>query len=191
VGNDLLDGTNNIFIGRNVADGVTGSGVFQDNVAIGRRAYISGNSGNARSVSLGFEAVASASDQIRLGRDNAAVYVHTKNALELSSDVRQKTEIKDINLGIDFVNKLRPVEYKWNEDTNRTHYGLIAQEVRDLAIESDIQFNGYGKNDNIAEDTKLTLAYTEFIAPLIKAVQDLSTQNQELLSRIEALESTN
>ena len=37
----------------------------------------------------------------------------------------------------------------------------------------------------------LSLGYSSFIAPLIKAVQELSTQNQELLNRIEALESAN
>jgi hypothetical protein len=37
----------------------------------------------------------------------------------------------------------------------------------------------------------LSLGYSSFIGPLIKAVQELSTKNQELQSRIEALESAN
>ena len=75
-----------------------------------------------------------------------------------------KNTILDSTLGLDFVNKLRPVSYKWNATTRvdkddndtvmesveikreRTHYGLIAQEVKKvldgLSIDSK-DFAGY------------------------------------------------
>ena len=62
-------------------------------------------------------------------------------------------------------------------------YGLIAQDVEALQPE--------GTNWNLVKgegDETKSLAYSEFISPLIKAVQELSQQNSDLLARIEVLE---
>mgnify|MGYP001310424820 CR=1 FL=1 len=62
-------------------------------------------------------------------------------------------------------------------------YGLIAQDVEALQPD-DTNWNLIrGEGD----ETK-SLAYTELISPLIKAVQELSTQISNLTDRIEALE---
>lgn len=62
-------------------------------------------------------------------------------------------------------------------------YGLIAQDVEALQP-SDTNWNLVrGEGD----ETK-SIAYTELISPLIKAVQELSTQVSDLTARIEALE---
>jgi len=77
-----------------------------------------------------------------------------------ASDVRLKTNIEDTPLGLDFINKLRPVQFQWKDRTRqeltspdgeplpsnspglRIHQGLIAQEVKsvldDLGIDSGI-----------------------------------------------------
>ena len=49
--------------------------------------------------------------QIILGNSSTAVYAASYNSI---SDQRDKAEIRDTVLGLDFVNKLRPVDYKWN-----------------------------------------------------------------------------
>ena len=74
---------------------------------------------------------------------------------------------------------------------SRPHYGLIAQEVKQVIDELGIDFGGYQDMKVKGGADRLSLGYVEFISPLIKAVQELSTKNQELQSRIEALESTN
>jgi hypothetical protein len=67
----------------------------------------------------------------------------------------------------------------------RRHYGLIAQEVKeamdDLNV-SPLDFAGWGLDDPEAEDSPQVLMYIEFIAPLIKAVQELSAKVKELES---------
>jgi hypothetical protein len=64
----------------------------------------------------------------------------------------------------------------------RTHYGLIAQEVKDaLDALSVASFAGWGMADPEDEESTQHLRYEEFIAPLIKAVQ-------ELAARVTALE---
>lgn len=62
-------------------------------------------------------------------------------------------------------------------------YGLIAQDVEALQPE--------GTNWNLVRgegDENKSLAYSEFISPLVKAVQELSTKVESLTTRIEVLE---
>ena len=49
----------------------------------------------------------------------------------------------------------------------RTHYGLIAQEVKDVL--DDVDFGGYVYDE---ETDTMALRYDQFISPLIKAVQE-------------------
>jgi hypothetical protein len=61
----------------------------------------------------------------------------------------------------------------------RTHYGLIAQEVKDVLGTTD--FGGYVYDP---ETDQHALRYDQFVAPLIKAVQELSAKVQELEARL-------
>jgi len=126
--------------------------------------------------------------------------VYSNNSLN-TSDKNLKNTIADSDLGLSFINKLRPVSYKWNQkeeedlDT-KTHYGLIAQEVETaLASESKTldDFAAVFKPDDYKEDGtggSMGLAYSEIVSPLIKAVQELSTKVETLESRISAIEGS-
>lgn len=108
-----------------------------------------------------------------------------------TSDATLKTAIENTDLGLDFILELRPVRYRWLEakkhiepqwDDNgerladivtnvpgvRQHYGLLAQDVATVLDGHD--FAGY---INDAETGIKGLRYSEFIAPLIKAIQEL------------------
>ena len=86
-------------------------------------------------------------------------------------------------MGLDFINRLNPVSYKFNGKT-RTHYGLIAQEIETVlgAISKPATgFGGFCKDekdeDGLDLETPLYgLRYIEFIAPIIKALQELSAK---------------
>ena len=110
-----------------------------------------------------------------------------------TSDLRLKTNIEDSVLGLDFINSLRPVSYKFIEGGmdqygdiipgSRTHWGLIAQEVKSVIDTTGVEdFAGWVLLDKSNSDSEQALRYEEFIAPLIKAVQ-------ELTARVEALEA--
>jgi len=122
------------------------------------------------------------------------MYIQTSTIV--SSDKNLKNTIAKSNLGLDFINALNPVSYKYNvgginyttdEDGNeiktpiagsRTHYGLIAQEVKKALDDAGIEdFGGWVEQ----EDSTQALRYEEFISPLIKAVQ-------ELTARVKAIE---
>lgn len=113
------------------------------------------------------------------------------------SDQRKKTDIVASDIGLEFINKLNPVQYKWivgrrtvEEDESvtehpgvRPHYGFIAQEVKqvmdDLGLED---FGGWSLSDKDDQDSLQSLRLMEFIAPMVKAIQELS-------ARLDALEA--
>ena len=126
-----------------------------------------------------------------------------------TSDSRLKTDVEDASLGLDFIKALRPVSYRWIEggkefvrdeeggillDENglpssysipgvRTHWGLIAQQVKEVLEDLEApDFAGFVIDDLSDPDSTMSLRYSEFISPLIKAVQ-------ELADRIEILEA--
>jgi hypothetical protein len=106
-----------------------------------------------------------------------------------TSDIRLKTSVSESVLGLDFINKLNPVSYKFIEGSkevvdgdivslpgSRTHYGLIAQEVKEVLDESGVDFAGWVLLDKDDENSEQALRYEEFISPLIKAVQELTAR---------------
>ncbi len=101
-----------------------------------------------------------------------------------ASDERLKTNIEDTQIGLDFIKSLRPVDYEWKEgdQKGRKRHGFIAQEVK----ETKEDFGGYQYDEN---DDIHKLEYNDFIAPLVKAMQELAEENKELRERIKALES--
>jgi predicted transcriptional regulator len=58
------------------------------------------------------------------------------------------------------------------------HTGFIAQEVEQAAKDINFKFDGvhHPENDN---DT-YSIAYAEFVVPLVKAVQELNEENKKL-----------
>ena len=139
--------------------------------------------------------------------------IYATNTNIQTSDKTKKNTIVDSDLGLSFINKLKPVSYKFNDGT-RTHYGLIAQDIE--TVLSDVSkpttdFAGFIKTDlpdeyykeaepNIPEGkkegdlksaahTEYGLRYGEFISPLIKAVQELTAKVETLETKVAALEA--
>lgn len=71
---------------------------------------------------------------------------------------------------------------------NRTHFGLIAQEVKS-ALPQGVDFGGWVLTDKENPDSHQALRYDQFIAPLIKAIQEQQKQIEELTAKVVALES--
>lgn len=151
---------------------------------------------------------------VRPGNDNAYSLgesgirwsaVWAANGTIQTSDEREKKDIVDSDLGLDFVSKLRPVSFKWkvgkNEVTSeldgldeegnpktkivvtpiegkRTHYGLIAQEVETLLDGKD--FGGFIHD---AETDIKGLRYDQFIPVLINAIKELKAEIEILKAK--------
>lgn len=71
----------------------------------------------------------------------------------------------------------------------RTHYGLIAQEVKETldSVAPGVDFAGWVLEDKNDPDSQQALRYEQFIAPLIKAVQEQQAQIEALRAEVTAL----
>ena len=121
--------------------------------------------------------------------------VRATNGSIATSDRNEKNTIVASDLGLDFVNQLLPVSYKFNNKT-RTHYGLIAQDIETLLgtlgktgtdfagfckdeIGIKVEIDADGKAEEVPLETpfdRYALRYNEFIAPMVKAIQELSAK---------------
>jgi len=116
---------------------------------------------------------------INSGPDNVTrawknIYLNT--AATVISDERTKENIAASDLGLSFINNLSPVKYN-KVGGDRTHYGLIAQQVKSVLDESNIvDFGGWVISDVNDLEGQQALRYEEFISPLIKAVQELTAR---------------
>lgn len=121
--------------------------------------------------------------------------VHAVSGSINTSDRRDKDNIKPSSLGLSFINDLTPVSYTWKNQTSHLQgqfFGVIAQDVKEVSEKHGItEFAGWVSDDKDKPESRQGIRYTELIAPLIKAVQELSAQNKALLERIEILENSN
>jgi hypothetical protein len=115
-----------------------------------------------------------------------------------TSDSRIKTNILDIEAGLDVVKGLKPVVFtSLVDDAKKTTSGYLAQDVRSLfpgnytvvAENPDIvpDIPNIDKEDFVANPL-LSLNHIELLPYLTKAIQELSEKNDALEARLEALE---
>ena len=61
---------------------------------------------------IGANTRCSASNQVQLGDSTTTTYVY--GTVQNRSDLRDKADVRDTVLGLDFINALRPVDYRWD-----------------------------------------------------------------------------
>jgi hypothetical protein len=118
--------------------------------------------------------------------DNAMYFYNGTNQAYLTSggvwtnasDISIKKDIKDIEYGLNEIMQLKPRWYKMKED-DVEQIGFIAQEVEEVIKE-------VVHTDNM---NMKGLSYGNLTAVLVKAIQELSKQNEELSNRLIKLEN--
>ena len=117
--------------------------------------------------------------------DNLRCNTQTINSL---SDGRDKTDVVDLPMGLDFINAVRPVRFKWatrdgNIKDGKTDAGFIAQELQAVQKNNNADYLKLVDDEN---PDKLEAAYGRLVPSLVKAVQELSAENTALKSRLDA-----
>ena len=132
---------------------------------------------------VGVDAYCTASNQVRLG-NRFVGSIGGEVGWSALSDIRAKTDVRDISLGLDFVLALRPVEYRLRSGNGKTDLGFVAQDIEALLGD------GYNVLD-IGGDPERTLSlrHTDLIAPLVKAIQEQQAQITEQSKTIQAQEA--
>jgi hypothetical protein len=171
-GNNLTSGGSNTLIGYNAgtaSSGYTISGVQSgsNNTVIGNSAFPSSNS---------------VSNQITLGNSSITSLRCQVTSISGLSDQRDKTNIVDLPIGIDFVNSLRPVKFEWDtRDESKVgieDFGFIAQEV--MEAEDSINAHDWLALTLRDNEEKYELAPSKLVPILVKAIQDLSEEIKSL-----------
>ncbi|MCW3110303.1 MAG: hypothetical protein JWQ09_4809 [Segetibacter sp.] len=176
------------------------------NTAVGYGADVSaGNLTN--SVAIGYGATVNASNKIRLGNPSISV-IEGQVAYSFPSDARFKYNIQNNVPGLDFIKNLTPVTYYFDEqkleeytktgyinnsiikpasynDQKQLHSGFLAQDVEKIAKELGYTFDGVHAPAN--DKDHYSLAYSQFVMPLVKAVQELSNNHNALLQEKEEM----
>jgi len=172
-----LDASNSVVIGANAAQGGYFSHITGTNLLV-----------------LGYQAdpsTATVSNEITLGNSSITALRCAVTSITSLSDERDKTEIKDLEYGLAFVDALQPREFVWDnrpetrtetdEEGNETEvefyssnkgkkdFGFIAQEVREL--DNDTLRLVYTENEE-----KLELSYGKLVPILVKAIQELKEE---------------
>ncbi len=176
-GADLTSGSNNCFVGEKAGTNLAPSG-----------------------------SVSTADNVLCLG-DNGISNFYCSDTSISSSDERDKTDITNWTHGLDWINKLQPITYRWDKRSfysddlkvtpdgskkkPRLHLGFKAQDV--VAIE---QADGYAsKKDDMLlinlneDDTAYGMKYERLVVVLTKAVQELSAEVDTLKTKVAALEA--
>lgn len=178
----------NTFIGTtSAATNVGGSQL----TLIGRNADVASPTLN-NATAIGEGAIVNASNKVRIGNGTVTV-IEGQVAFTNASDRRLKKDIRDLNSGLDFIQKLRPVSYHMkNLSDERINWGFIAQEVEELVGDENAILTISGDKDRT-----LGLRYTDFVAPLVKAIQEQQMEIEDLQSQllkskkqVEALEAS-
>jgi hypothetical protein len=103
--------------------------------------------------------------------------IHT-NTYSLPSDINFKTNINNLDLGLNLVNKLRPVSYnhKVDDSGSALSTGFIAQEMQCVLDELGVEKNKYfilqHKPVENQNESQYWVDYTKMIPVLTKAIQE-------------------
>jgi hypothetical protein len=181
----LTSGSQNTNLGYGAGDDITSG---NSNTCIG---YFAGNTttgtnnthiGNSASDTTGG---ATASNTIVLGNSAITTLRCQTATISALSDARDKSNIEDIPVGLDFVKDLRPVKFTWNQrDGMRvglTDAGFIAQESLDAVNKHNADWIGLVEHQN---QDQFAMAPGKLIPVLVKAIQQLSSKVESLEAQL-------
>ena len=160
-GHECTTGSQNVTLGYGAAQNAT---TGQNNVTIGYGASSPSNT---------------SSHNVTLGNSSTAALRCQVTSITALSDQRDKTDIVDLPDGLDFVNKLRPVKFKWNIRNameNNPHQGtvkagFIAQDF--VTAQAGSEYLDLVMDEN---PEKLEARQGNLIPVLVQAIKELSAK---------------
>jgi hypothetical protein len=178
--------------GRNISTG-------DNNLLLGYEAGITGSPGGN---------INNENNHICLGDENITE-AHIQVDWTVASDERDKTDFTDLDIGLDFVKQLAPVTYKWDKRSNYIdkndpdadldkveHDGTHKEDWLDIGFKAqEVEKIEASAGYKIADKTNLTttvttdgkqygIQYNKFVPILVKAIQELSAEVEELKSKL-------
>jgi hypothetical protein len=165
---NITTGSNNTVVGQGAAIALT---TGSNNIVVGSNAQVS---------------TATTSNSITLGNSSNNVLRCAVTSITSLSDARDKKEVEDLNVGLEFIDGLRPVKFIWDDREEEgkhdiADFGFIAQDLKaaEEAVEmADVLKLVYDENPE-----KLEASYGKLIPILVKAIQELSAEVKALKAK--------
>jgi len=152
-------GAGNTFLGYTAGTAVT----------TGSNLTVIGNTASASAVG--------ATNEITLGNSSIATLRCQVTTITALSDFRDKQNIQELQAGLDFVRKLKPVSFDWNmRDGGKVGIadtGFIAQDLKQVQIDTGITIPDLVYEEN---PEKLEAGYGKLLPVLVKAIQELKAE---------------
>ena len=114
------------------------------------------------------------------------------------SDIRLKEDIQDEEVGLDFINELRPVTFLWKKEKDvpeemiahgegseervmngQYNHGFVAQEVKEVIDKYDLK-EGFDMWSEDMADGRQRVGESALIPMLVKSIQELSAEVEQL-----------
>jgi len=203
-GSTLTTGDHNVLIGQM-------SGSYDGNdITLGSANVLIGNYNKVSAadvtheVVLGYYVTGQGHDTITIGEGTTDLECSFHDtSWSNPSDVRYKEDIQDEVVGLDFINDLRPVTYLWKKEKDvpkehasyvegsdkrvmngKYNHGFIAQEVKESIDKHSGIKEGFSLWKEDATEDRQRVAPSALIPILTKAVQELSTELEDLKKKV-------
>lgn len=196
-------GSNNVAVGYNAL--VTNT-LGTNNTIVGVGADVTFNN-LTNGTAIGYGAKVNTSNKVRIG-NSSVVVIEGQVPFSFPSDARFKYNIHENVPGLDFITRLKPVTYYFDTEKLETfsktgiikptnvfpatytgikqlHTGFLAQDVEKIAKELGYEFDGVHKPEN--NHDHYSLAYSQFIMPLVKAIQEQQKLIEALQKEVQQL----
>jgi hypothetical protein len=182
-GPNLSGGSNNTFIGYEAGKSLV---VGSNNIIIGYNAEAS--------------PTASSSNQITLGDYNISSLRCNVTTITALSDARDKKNIRDLLLGLDFLMSVKPRLFNWDRrewyeggkaDGSKTQEnptaGFIAQELDEAQMKAEAEWLKLVLKSN---PERLEATPGNLLPIMVKAIQELKAQNDALRNELVAMRAS-
>jgi hypothetical protein len=126
------------------------------------------------------------------GESNGVQLTSGATSWSSNSDERLKNINSEIENAVEKLLTLRTVKFSWKSDeSNKENLGLIAQDVeKEFPQVIDKGELAIPEEEQTDKTEYLSIRYTELIPVLVKAIQELKSENDNLKSRLEVLEQS-
>ena len=171
-----LTGNNNVSIGHRTLDAHLGSNC----VAVGKDASTNVTTSD-NTIAIGYNAQPSTNtvdNEITLGDANITALRCNVTTIASLSDIRDKSNVEDLPVGLDFINALNPVKFDWSRRDGSMEgakdIGFIAQDLD--SVQDEFNIADYANLVLKENPDKLEASYGKLVPVLVKAVQELSSE---------------
>jgi len=199
----LTTGTNNVLIGK-LAGSYDGNDITTgtNNVLVGNFNKVSAADA-ANQIVLGYYVTSTGNNNFTFGNSTTDSNISFgATSITAPSDIRLKENIQDEEVGLDFINDLRPVTFQWKKEKDipsdmkaykegsetrtmngKYNHGFIAQEVKEVIDNYNLK-EGFEMWKEDEADGRQRLGEAALMPMMVKAIQELSAKIEELEAQI-------